>query len=243
MKYLFGSILVFALSSYGTISQTEIHELILKGAKGAAECNKTFEKIRALDKNFDYGRTFPNKKAALKAIKLLNQFPGTPRATKELMDRLVTSRSKGIDMKWLAKEMDQTLVCDPMALNLTLTKLVRSSRTFRFNKKELQYLAKTVLIQLEKEANFPTHLGLLAPYVLILDALTDQRAIKLSEAAAQKRLELRAELDRGLAKLKDNEEALKQRVNDKEFQTRNFITEVRNNEPFRVKFLEFIDSL
>ena len=232
-----------ALAANAAITRSEIHELVVKGEKGAEHCNKIFEDIKKLDKKFDYGRTFPNKKIALKVTQMLQRFPGTPNATKELMDKLVTSRTKGLDTQWLSKEMDRTLVCDPMSLNLVLTKLVRSSRTFAFNKNERKFLAKTILSQLKKEAEFPTHLGLLAPYVLILDALVDQHALLLSEDAALKREELRGELDRGLAKLKEKEDELRRKLADKEFQTMNFIIEVKNNEPFRVKFLEFLDTL
>ncbi len=248
MKTLVKNFLILISLSFGFASQAaltrgEVRELVTKGERGATECNKTFDDVRTLDKNFDYGRTFPSKKASLRVIKILSKFPGTPASTKELMDRLVTTKAKGLDIKWLSKEMDRTLVCDPMTLNLTLTKLVRSSRRFGFSKTERKAMAKTIMIQLRKEAEFPTHLGLLAPYVLILDALVDQNAVKLSEDAALKREELKDELNRGLAKLKDKEDELKKKINDKEFQTRNFIAEVRENEPFRVKFLEFMDTL
>jgi hypothetical protein len=243
MKNILIVILGFALGANAALTRTEVHDLIVRGEKGAAACNKIFDDIRLLDKKFDTGPIFPNKKVAIQVIKMLKKFPGTPHATKELMDKLVTSRTKGLDTVWLSKEMDRTLVCDPMSMNLVLTKLVRSSRRFAFSKTERKFLARTILTQLRKEAEFPTHLGLLAPYVLILDALVDQRAILLSEDAAIKREELRGELDRGLAKLKEKESELKKKVADKEFQTTNFIYEVRNNEPFRVKFLEFIDTL
>ncbi len=243
MKLVISLMIGFTLTANAALTRSEIHDLIVRGEKGAENCNKIFDEIRKLDAKFDYGRAFPNKKVALQVIKILKKFPGTPHATKELMDKLVMSRTKGLDTAWLSKEMDRTLICDPMSLNMVLTKLVRSSRQFAFSKNERKFLARTVLGQLRKEAEFPTHLGLLAPYVLILDALVDQRAILLSEDAAVKREELRGELNRGLAKLKEKETELRKKVADKEFQTVNFIYEVKNNEPFRVKFLEFIDTL
>jgi hypothetical protein len=236
-------LVLLAAGAQAAVSKVEIHDLIVRGEKGAAQCNKTFDRIRALDKNFDYGRTFPNKKASMKVIQILSKFPGTPAPTKELMNDLMDVKTKSLDIAWLSKEMNRTLVCDPMALNLVLTKLVRSSRKFRFTPRERHSMARVILRQLRKEAEFPTHLGLLAPYILILDALVDENAIRLSEAAAAKRVELKAALNSGLAELKERDGELRRKVNDKQFQTLNFLNEVRENEPFRVKFLEFMDTL
>jgi len=233
----------FSTSSLAAVSKDELSSNISKAEKEATKCNDQLEQIKTLDKKFDTANTFPSKKVSLQVLKKLDQFPGTPSATQALMRALVTTQDSRLDYNWLATAMDKTLVCDPMLLNQVLTKLVRSSRAFRYSSAEKKLMSKTVVNLMKKETGAPTHLGMLAPYILILDALVEQQALKLNIKSAIERTELKHELNQGLSLLKDREDSLKDNVNNRVFQTKNFVSEVRANERVREKFRDFLNRL
>jgi hypothetical protein len=104
-------------------------------------------------------------------------------------------------------------------------------------------MAQTLIRHMKNDAEYPTHLGLLAPYLLIVDSLVDLGAIKLSKEAGIRRQNLKVAMDEGLELLKDRELELRKKVDSREFQTQNFIHEVRANEPTRIKFLQFAEAL
>jgi signal peptidase II len=124
-------ILAFSLPAFSAVSKTKISELVKQGELDAKKCNALMDDLKKLDPKFDDSLTFPNKKVAIVALKKLQKYPGTPAATQELMDRLTTTSDRSLDFKWLAATMDKTLVCDPVAHNHVLTKLVRSARKFQ----------------------------------------------------------------------------------------------------------------
>lgn len=244
MRTLIAALTFFYLVGVSaSISKKEILSLTSQGEADAKICNKLFEDIKALDKKFETSRIFPEKKVALKAMKMLEGFKGTPKSTQTLMDRLASTKDKTLDYKWLGDTMNKTLVCDPEAYNMILTKVVRSSRTYKFSIREKREMATMVLSQLQREAEFPTHLGLLAPYILILDALVDQGAVKMTARASLKRQELNKLIKEGLVSLQRKDFSVKAKANDRVFQTRNFLAEVRENEKVRIKFLEFVETL
>jgi signal peptidase II len=236
--------LVFSGSvANAAISKPKIEELVKKGEGEAKICNANIESIKSMDKNFDDSVTFQNKKVALLVLKKLQTYPGIPSSTQALMDHLSATPDRRLDFKWLAPTMDKTLVCDPMAQNHILTKLIRSARKFKFSAKEKKLLAQTLIRQMKHDAEYPTHLGLLAPYLLVIDSLVDLGAIRLDSTAALKRESLKLSMDKGLDLLRSREGELRKKVNSREFQTQNFIHEVRANEPTRIKFLAFVEAL
>jgi len=244
MKLILASLTFIYLSTASaSISRQEILSLANQGEADAKVCNKFLEGIKAMDKKFETSRIFPEKKVALKVLKMLEGFKGTPQSTQTLMDKLTSTKDRSLDYKWLGDTMNRTLVCDPQAYNLILTKLVRSSRTYKFSAREKREMAHMVLSQLQREAEFPTHLGLLAPYILILDALVDQGAVKMTAEASIKRQELNKLIKSGLESLRQKDLATDAKVDNRDFQTRNFLAEVRENEKVRIKFLEFVESI
>ncbi|MGE3974434.1 MAG: hypothetical protein AB7F59_07915 [Bdellovibrionales bacterium] len=232
-----------SMNLQAALPKSEAEDLIKKGEAGAQKCNALIDDIKKLDKKFDESITYPNKKVALQVLKKLEKYPGTPAATQELMDRLVSTPERNLDFKWLATAMDKTLVCDPMAHNHIMTKLLRSARAFKFTDAEKKKMAAVLLVQMKKDTESPTHLGLMAPYLLVIDSLVDLGAIKMTSKAASRREALKTAMNQGLETLRERDEELKTKVNNREFQTKNFIQEVKANETTRNKFLSFVEVL